>query len=264
MAGRIEDVFADGGELLAAGLAVAWAVVVVRSAVVRRGAFLGGAPPIGVLTVLGIAMLLFGGQAVLADRIADDGLGATRVDAAVWSDVVGHRDAALTVAAEVLDVVGGTVVLAVLALAVAVLLVLRDRLVDAAVVASAPAVSALLISGFKLGYGRPRPPATERLVDVTGFSLPSGHALAATVVLGVLALVLARPLRRHAYRVALTVTAVLGVVAIGASRVYLGVHWATDVLVGWLLGGVWIALSAVALMLARGGSVTFRGGDRPT
>ena len=103
---------------------------------------------------------------------------------------------------------------------------------------------------LKLGYGRPRPPAAEQLIPETGFSLPSGHTVDATVVLGVLALVLVVRTASRRRRAAIVAAATVTITAAGAGRVYLGVHWATDVVTGWLLGAAWVALCAVVLLLA--------------
>ena len=106
---------------------------------------------------------------------------------------------------------------------------------------------------MKLGYGRPRPPAAEQLIPEAGFSLPSGHTMDATVVLGVLALVLVARTASRRLRAAIIAAATVTITAAGAGRVYLGVHWATDVVTGWLLGAAWVALCAVVLLLAEGG-----------
>lgn len=242
--------FADGGQWMAAVLALCWAVAVGHAEAVRRGRLAGRATRNGVLAALGVAVLLFGLQAMLADRIVDAGGAATRLDTAAWTAVAQHRAAGLTAVAEVTDVAGGMLALGLLAAVAAGVLLLRGRRGDAALMAAAPAVGGLTDLGFKLGYGRPRPPEYGRLVDVTGFSLPSGHTLDATIILGTLAVVLVASLR-HPGRAVVAVLAVLAVGAVGAGRVYLGVHWATDVLTGWLLGGAWVAACAALVVMLR-------------
>ena len=188
--------------------------------------------------------------AALADHVADAGKGPTGYDSAVWTFAVEHRGTAGTVIASALRVGGGIVALGALACAVGLLLVLRGRRLDALLVAGTPLVSTLLGDTLKLGYGRPRPPAAEQLIPEAGFSLPSGHTVDATVVLGVLALVLVARTASRRRRAAIVAAATVTITAAGAGRVYLGVHWATDVVTGWLLGAAWVALCAVVLLLA--------------
>jgi len=131
-------------------------------------------------------------------------------------------------------------------------LVLRRHRLEAALVLSAPAAAGVLGHGTKLGYARARPPVSGHLVAVTDSSLPSGHTLDATIVLGVLAVVAVSLLRHAGVRTAVVVAACVGIAVAGAARVYLGVHWATDVLAGWLLGGAWVAFSTAVLLMLTG------------
>jgi undecaprenyl-diphosphatase len=245
--------FADGGQVLAVVLALCWTAAAGYAECVRRGLLVGTAPRKDVLAALGVAVLLFGLQARLGDVVDDRGRGATALDSAAWAAVGHHRTAGLTAVAEVLNVAGGMVALGVLAVLAAGVLLLRGRRIDAALMASAPAAGGLLDLGFKQGYARPRPPEAGRLVEVTGFSLPSGHTLDATIVLGTLAIVLIALLRGRLARTAVALVALGAIAVAGASRVYLGVHWATDVLTGWLLGGAWVAACAALRAMVRTG-----------
>jgi undecaprenyl-diphosphatase len=115
------------------------------------------------------------------------------------------------------------------------------------VVQAATVGASLLISGFKRLYGRVRPPAAERLMTESNPALPSGHALGSIVVLGVLAAVVVLVTHRAVLRIGALAAGALGVVVIGVSRLYLGVHWLTDVVTGWLLGGAWLAVGVTTL-----------------
>jgi undecaprenyl-diphosphatase len=242
--------FADRLELVATVVAIAWLVLALATAVARRLPAPRRLVRTDVLVAGGVTALLFGAGAALADHVDDAGLGATAYDTAVWAFVLEHRDAAATAVASALRVGGGTVALCALAGAAGLLLLLRGHRLDATLVVSTPFVSTLLTDYLKPEYGRPRPPAEAQLIPETGFSLPSGHTIDATVVLGVLALVLVVRTTSRRRRAAIAAAATVAITAAGAGRVYLGVHWATDVVTGWLLGAAWVALYAVVLLLA--------------
>ena len=90
-------------------------------------------------------------------------------------------------------------------------------------------------------------PELFRLASASGYSFPSGHALVATCLYGALAFAFWRLARRRWQRIALAVIAVLMPALIGVSRIYLGVHYPTDVLGGWLAGLLWLAAARLAL-----------------
>ena len=237
--------FADAVEVLALLLVAGWlgALALVAR---RRGRDARSAP----VLAGGAAAVLFGGQATLADAVDDAGGGATRVDTAVAAFAAGHRTPALTVLAETWNVAGGLLGLTVLAAGAAGALLLRGHRREAALAAAAPAAAGVLGLAAKLGYDRARPPVAGHLVAVTDSSLPSGHTLDATIVLGVLAVVAVSLVRGRLARTAVVAAAGAGIAVAGVARVYLGVHWATDVVAGWLLGGAWVALSAAVLLVA--------------
>ena len=106
--------------------------------------------------------------------------------------------------------------------------------------------ASLLDGGLKLLWGRQRPAAFfEHYPSPESFSFPSGHALFATAFFGGLAALLYRRLPRTWLRVAVATAAVLVTLLIGFSRIYLGVHYPSDVLGGFAAGIVWVG--AVAL-----------------
>jgi undecaprenyl-diphosphatase len=105
-------------------------------------------------------------------------------------------------------------------------------------------LGALANSTVKLVVARPRPDLTTPIVIEPGYSFPSGHSLSAMVAYGVIAVLVARSgLPRPARTVIIGLLAVL-IVLIGLSRVYLGAHYPTDVLGGWLMGFAWVSLFA--------------------
>ncbi len=108
--------------------------------------------------------------------------------------------------------------------------------------------SALLTSATKALLERSRPSVVPRLVEVTGLSYPSGHSLASAAVYLTAAFVLGRHVSRSGERIGFVIYAAIMVVLIGASRVYLGVHYPSDVLGGIVLGAACAILNAVVLL----------------
>jgi len=99
---------------------------------------------------------------------------------------------------------------------------------------------------LKLAYSRPRPTLVPHLVDVTSSSFPSGHAADSAIVYLTLAALLARTVREPALRAYIIGAAILLTLLIGLSRVYLGVHWPSDVVAGWTIGAAWALACSLA------------------
>jgi len=204
------------------------------------------------LTVVGVAVLLLA-VAKLADAVGD---GATRAFDE-WlllalrtpgnpADPIGPkwfeemmRD---------FTALGSTGVLAVVVLAVSGFLAITRKGYAALFVLGAVAGGVLISQTLKLAYGRPRPELVPHGAEVYSASFPSGHSMMSAVVYLTLGALLARTQAGQAVKPYIIGVAVALTMLVGASRVYLGVHWPTDVLAGWALGGLW-ALACWLVML---------------
>ena len=109
-----------------------------------------------------------------------------------------------------------------------------------------------LAYALKALYQRQRPEIVTAMVDVSGLSFPSGHAMVSAALYATLGVLLSRIARRQAVKIYLVVLAVLLATIVGLTRVYLGVHYPTDVLGGWAIGFSWaLACGLVARALQR-------------
>jgi len=158
-------------------------------------------------------------------------------DGSLVRSVAGDRTAAATRVARTLTNLGGPWLDIVFALAVVLLLALRRRR-DASFVLLAGGGATVLTNAIKFILARPRPHGGG-LVTVSSYSWPSGHAASSVAFYGALAVLAARDVPDWA-RVAIWVGLVLLTGSIGATRVYLGVHYPTDVVAGWTVGGLWL------------------------
>ncbi len=141
---------------------------------------------------------------------------------------------------------GGTGVLTFVALAVIGYLLLAGRRRTALFTAIAVAGGLLISTLLKLGFDRPRPDLVPHESIVYTASFPSGHSMMAAVTYLTLAAILMRVHRSRLLKAYLLIVATVLVLLVGVSRVYLGVHWPTDVVAGWSAGAAWAALCWLA------------------
>lgn len=198
-------------------------------------------------------------SATLVGALADaarehDGPAAQDPD--VTAAVVAHRSALLTVLARAASFAGSEVSVAVVTVVLVVVLGLTDRRRQACVLLVGMAGAGALTLGIKHVVLRARPGAAVVLGPVDrGYSFPSGHTLLTATLVG-LVVWLAWPALRAGTTRALTLAAALTVaLVVGASRVYLGYHWTTDVLASYLTAAGWLGLMLLAFRLrGRAGS----------
>ena len=175
-------------------------------------------------------------------------------DPHVTAWVLAHRTGWLTSALQVLTWLGSTAVIIPAVLAVGLYFAIRRRdWRPLALLGAAVAGAVGLYDIVKALVGRPRPPAAIWIGHYTGAAFPSGHATQSTAFYAMLALVLGAGLsiRRRAI---LWGAAALLVLVVGASRIYLGAHWLTDVLAGYALGATWVAIVMAVLLTTSQGT----------
>jgi undecaprenyl-diphosphatase len=171
-------------------------------------------------------------------------------DPHVTAWVVAHRTGWLTGALQVLTWLGSTAVIIPAGLVIGLYFVIWRRDWQPLVLLTAAIAGAVVLYDIgKALVGRPRPPAAIWIGHYTGAAFPSGHATQSVAFYAMLAIVLGAGLSSRR-RAVLWGAAALVVLIVGASRIYLGAHWLTDVLAGYALGACWVAI-VVAILLIR-------------
>jgi undecaprenyl-diphosphatase len=146
---------------------------------------------------------------------------------------------------------GGVTVLCLLSLITAGCLLILRRFRVALILAIGLLGGIVLSSGLKELVGRPRPDVVTHLAAVSSMSFPSGHSMMSAIVYPTLGVILARAAARPLLKKYAIVVSLGLMVLIGTSRVYLGVHYATDVLAGWCVGLSWALVCWIGARLVQ-------------
>ena len=208
----------------------------------------------------GIAALLWGFVRIAGVWLGD---GAHGFDEAILLALRNPTDLAdpigphwLALFARDITALGGIPVLALVSCAACGFLLMLGKRRTAVLLLVAIGSGLLLGTGLKDLFDRPRPDLVPHAVQVATQSFPSSHAMMSAVTYLTLGALLARAQSRRRLKRYLVGTAVLLTLLIGSSRVYLGVHWPTDVLAGWWVGAAWSLLCwSVLVRLQRRGAV---------
>ncbi len=205
------------------------------------------AQPGRVLLWLGATALAFGMFVDITKDMLEGDVDA--VDRAILLAVVKTRTAWLTTAALDLTALGSfTLVLLFSAVTLVVLLALRDRM-GALQLLVASAGAGMLAYVTKNTIERARPSEIPRLIEVSGFSYPSGHSLLTSALYLTIAIIAGRYVRDWGAKAAILLAVLAVLILVGASRIYLGVHYPTDVASGISLGAAWALLLAGCFMV---------------
>ena len=145
-------------------------------------------------------------------------------------------------AARDITALGGPSVLTLLTVAVSLFLALDGKKHMALFVCGSIGSGLLMSNLLKDSFDRPRPDIVPHEVYAASYSFPSGHSMLSALTYLTLGAILARAHERKLLKAYFLLTAVFLTVLIGVTRVYLGVHWPTDVVAGWTAGAVWALL----------------------
>ena len=148
----------------------------------------------------------------------------------------------LRIAALDITSLGGATVIGLAVAAIVGFLLFQGMYRTALFVFIASAGGWLLNNGLKAVFARPRPDVVPHLHEVMSLSFPSGHAMTSAAVYLTLGAMLMRISERRLTKIYCMTIAMFATLLIGSSRVYLGVHYPTDVLAGWMIGMSWALL----------------------
>jgi undecaprenyl-diphosphatase len=204
--------------------------------------------PVAAILIAGALFTAWAGDAFidLAEKVHGNNAALQKADASVHDWAVHERTSGATTFFTIMTIIGGPVGLAVLLTIIAIILAIRHRwrwLIYLVVTAGG---GALLNLELKRYFARARPIAAEMLRRANGYSFPSGHAMGSAVAFGALAYLAFRVIRSWPAKAAVVAFLYTLVASIALSRVYLGVHWISDVLAGVTVGTVWVATTTVA------------------
>jgi len=204
--------------------------------------------PVLAILIAGGLLIAWAGDAFmdLAEKVHAKNGALERVDTSVHDWAVGKRNEGATVFFTTMSNIGGPVGVAVEIFVVSLILAFRRRwrwLIYLIVTASG---GGLLDLELKRYFARARPAVAEMLRLANGYSFPSGHAMGSAVAFGALAYLAFRAIRSWPARAAVIAFLYTLVAAVALSRVYLGVHWISDVVGGIAAGTAWVTTTTVA------------------
>ncbi|MFE7797932.1 phosphatase PAP2 family protein [Nocardia sp. NPDC057440] len=222
---------------------VALAELAVAGILVAAGMLQTGRRYLSAALCVGGLLIAF---AIFAIQVSDNGW-LTGGDTPTRSWFVAHRTPWMDTAARVITTLGSPGVAITLAALIGAWLSWRARsaLPIIVIVATGAAASATSTT-LKLVVGRARPPIETQQVITTDYSFPSGHATSTSALVGITVAILVLGHGRR-FLALLSAVAALLITMVAASRLYLGVHWLTDVIAGALLGTAYAVIGATVL-----------------
>jgi undecaprenyl-diphosphatase len=200
------------------------------------------------LVIVGLAVTLVAGDEFfdLAERLRNQSELLLRIDHGVHAWTQSNRHGFLTPFYLTFTIIGQPWALTLLLAIGVALCMLRREWSMAGFLVFTGAVGGLLNRLLKQIFARERPDLALALTDAARESFPSGHAMGSVIVLGALAWVTVKLGRRWMIQSLIIAAATVTIVVIAASRIYLGVHWVSDIAAGLAAGVCWLATTIVA------------------
>jgi undecaprenyl-diphosphatase len=193
---------------------------------------------------------MFIGMTLLLGEIAEDIVNhepLTLIDAQVSTWLHMHGSPGVTRGLLVVTMFGSSLVVTIITLAMGLYLLWRRQPYWIAAIWLSVFGGMLLNKILKFIFYRPRPHFDDPILAVTGYSFPSGHTMAATVLYGVLAVLIFTRMKRTSSKVIIVCSASLLIALVGFSRMYLGAHYLSDVLGAMAEGLAWLSLCLTAV-----------------
>lgn len=215
---------------------------------------LGSYAPILLVIVLGGITAIFAGYLFgeLVEQVRRSTSALYRADQAIHTWFGHERQPAMTVLFWTVTTLGGPAGLAVIVPVAAAILLVRKERASAIFLLVTASSGAILNLVLKTIFARTRPDLATALTVARWYSFPSGHAMGSYITFGALAYIALREPWPWVARSAALAIALTMIVLVGLSRVYLGVHWTSDIAGGWSAGTVWLVSAVVAFeMLLR-------------
>jgi membrane-associated phospholipid phosphatase len=209
--------------------------------------------PVAAILIAGTLFTAWAGDAFLdlAEKVHGKNAALQKIDGSIHDWAVSERTSGATMFFTAMTMIGSPIGLAILLSIIGIILLIRRRWSWVIYLAVTFAGGWLLDLELKRYFARARPVAAEMLRRANGYSFPSGHALGSAVAFGALAYLAFRAIRSWPAKTAVIAFLYTLVASVALSRVYLGVHWISDVLAGVTVGTVWVTTTTVAYETTR-------------
>ncbi|HYS54933.1 MAG TPA: phosphatase PAP2 family protein [Thermoanaerobaculia bacterium] len=206
-----------------------------------------------VLALGGAAITIWAGDAFIdvAELVHSRSVALQEFDSRIHDLAITERSPIATAVLVGATTIGSPVSVGVIVAIVATVLIIQHRYRWAIYLVGTTGLGALMLIELKRYFARARPDLAEALRRASGYSFPSGHAMGSTIVFGALGYLALRSLRTWRAKAAALAAAFTLVITIALSRVYLGVHWISDVGAGVAVGALWVAIATVAYETSR-------------